>query len=105
MGPPLSPRETRRSGRRSAPSASASTSKSPDSDQPPRPKDASRGPSSKAKRKTKDKDKEREKQESNVNSGDQGLACVENQVKDPPEEEEQGVTRCVCGSAGTLCVL
>ncbi|KII92439.1 hypothetical protein PLICRDRAFT_471509 [Plicaturopsis crispa FD-325 SS-3] len=29
MGPPLSPRETRRSGRRSAPSASASTSKSP----------------------------------------------------------------------------
>ncbi|KAG1751590.1 uncharacterized protein EDB91DRAFT_1196226 [Suillus paluster] len=31
MGPPLSPRETRRSGRRSAPSASASTSKSPDS--------------------------------------------------------------------------
>ena len=31
MGPPLSPRETRRSGRRSAPSASTSTSKSPDS--------------------------------------------------------------------------
>lgn len=31
MGPPLSPRETRRSGRRSAPSASGSTSKSPDS--------------------------------------------------------------------------
>lgn len=38
MGPPLSPRETRRSGRRSAPSASASASKSPDSDQPPRDK-------------------------------------------------------------------
>lgn len=43
MGPP-SPRETRRSGRRSAPSASASTSKSPDSPAPesaPRPKDSS----------------------------------------------------------------
>ncbi|KAG9316655.1 hypothetical protein JVU11DRAFT_2709 [Chiua virens] len=44
MGPPLSPRETRRSGRRSAPSASASTSKSPDSPAPepaPRTKDPS----------------------------------------------------------------
>ncbi|KAF9241624.1 hypothetical protein BU15DRAFT_44726 [Melanogaster broomeanus] len=44
MGPPLSPRETRRSGRRSAPSASASTSKSPDSPAPesaPRNKDTS----------------------------------------------------------------
>ncbi|KAF8134646.1 hypothetical protein EV363DRAFT_903069 [Boletus edulis] len=34
MGPPLSPRETRRSGRRSAPTASASTSKSPESPAP-----------------------------------------------------------------------
>ncbi|KIJ18681.1 hypothetical protein PAXINDRAFT_110226 [Paxillus involutus ATCC 200175] len=44
MGPPLSPRETRRSGRRSAPSASASTSKSPDSpasESTPRNKDTS----------------------------------------------------------------
>lgn len=44
MGPPLSPRETRRSGRRSAHSASASTSKSPDSPAPeslPRTKDPS----------------------------------------------------------------
>jgi hypothetical protein len=44
MGPPLSPRETRRSGRRSAPSASASTSKSPDSpasESTPRNKDIS----------------------------------------------------------------
>ena len=145
MGPPLSPRETRRSGRRSAPSVSASTSKSPDSDQPPRQKDTSRGPSSstgsggrnkrlkqedyeeppderknfpassasssvsnsisKAKRKVKDKDKEKDKQESNVNSGDQDVPSVENQVQDPPEEEEQGITRCVCGSAGTLYVL
>ena len=38
MGPPLSPRETRRSGRRSAPSVSASASKPLDSDQPPREK-------------------------------------------------------------------
>lgn len=45
MGPPPSPRETRRSGRRSAPSASASTSKSPDSpasESTPRNKDSSR---------------------------------------------------------------
>ncbi|KAI6040297.1 hypothetical protein EDC04DRAFT_2678434 [Pisolithus marmoratus] len=45
MGPPSSPRETRRSGRRSAPSASASTSKSPDSpasESTPRNKDSSR---------------------------------------------------------------
>ena len=145
MGPPLSPRETRRSGRRSAPSVSASTSKSPDSDQPPRSKDtSSRGPSSstgsggrnkrlkqedfeeppddrkhypassvassvsnntsKTKRKTKDKEKDKDKQEPNVDLGDQDLASVENQVKDPPEEEEQGITRCVCGSAGTLYV-
>ena len=147
MGPPLSPRETRRSGRRSAPSVSASTSKSPDSDQPPRQKDTSRVPSSstgsggrnkrlkqedyeespedrrnypassatssvsnstiKAKRKTKDKDKEKEKdkQESNTNSGDPDIVSIENQVQDPPEEEEQGITRCVCGSAGTLYVI
>lgn len=145
MGPPLSPRETRRSGRRSAPSVSASTSKSPDSDQPPRQKDtSSRGPSSstgpggrnkrlkqedyeeppeerkifpasstassasnstsKAKRKTKDKDREKDKQESNFSSGDQDVTSVENQVQDPPEEEEQGITRCVCGSAGTFVV-
>ncbi|KAL4078362.1 hypothetical protein V8B97DRAFT_1936888 [Scleroderma yunnanense] len=47
MGPPLSPRETRRSGRRSAPSASASTSKSPDSpasESAPRNKDPSSRP-------------------------------------------------------------
>ncbi|KAG6329578.1 hypothetical protein ID866_9511 [Astraeus odoratus] len=47
MGPPLSPRETRRSGRRSGPSASASTSKSPDSlvsESAPRIKDPSSRP-------------------------------------------------------------
>lgn len=49
MGPPLSPRETRRSGRRSAPSASTSTSKSPDSpasESAPRNKDPSSRPAS-----------------------------------------------------------
>ena len=145
MGPPLSPRETRRSGRRSAPSVSASTSKSPDSDQPRQKDNSSRVPSSstgsggrnkrlkqedyeeppeerrnypassgassvsnstsKAKRKAKDKDKEKDKQEPNTNPGDQDVLSVENQPQDPQEEEEQGITRCVCGSAGTLYVL
>ncbi|PPQ67268.1 hypothetical protein CVT25_005852 [Psilocybe cyanescens] len=140
MGPPLSPRETRRSGRRSAPSASASASKSPDSDQPPRDKaTSSRGSHSstsirnsrklkleeyedviedrkqypastgasasgsnngnnKAKRKTKDKDKDK----TFLGNGgeDVDTASVDGQTQDPPEEEEeQGITRCVCGSA------
>ncbi|KAF8161127.1 hypothetical protein B0H34DRAFT_746794 [Crassisporium funariophilum] len=140
MGPPLSPRETRRSGRRSAPSVSASTSKSPDSDQPPRQKEGAnrvassttsaggrnkrlkqedheealeerRNPTSsvassgsvngnnngKARRKPKDKDKD--KLSSSTNSGDPDVASTEGQPQDPVEEEEQGITRCVCGSA------
>jgi len=145
MGPPLSPRETRRSGRRSAPSASTSTSKSPDSDPAPRPKDIPHRPSltsnnsggrnkrlkqediegsvddrksgpnptngtassthgnanGRAKRKAKDKDKQ------------SAITGVISEVpsgsgEDPsigePEEEEQGVTRCVCGSAGACCL-
>ena len=40
-----------------------------------------------------------------MNSGDQDAPSAENQVQDPPEEEGQGNTRCVCGSAGTLYVL
>jgi len=141
MGPPLSPRETRRSGRRSAPSGSGSASKSPDSDQPTREKanvsrtaTSSTGSrtkkpkqednddvsedrkhnsvgglissgsnaasnSNKGKRKTKDKDKD---QGSNgVVIGDADSASMDGQAQDvPEEEEEQGVTRCVCGSAG-----
>ncbi|KAH9485419.1 Putative histone deacetylase complex subunit cti6 [Psilocybe cubensis] len=138
MGPPLSPRETRRSGRRSAPSASASASKSPDSDQPPRDKVASsRGSqssatirntrklkleewedaidvpyppsagasasgsnngSNKAKRKAKDKDKS--KTFTSNSAEDVETASVDGQAQDlPEEEEEQGITRCVCGSA------
>lgn len=136
MGPPLSPRETRRSGRRSAPSISASASKSPDSDQPPRekvgssrtaasaannrnkklkqedhddPVDDRKHPSSatssgsnngsnnsKAKRKTKDKDGDKP-----TSSVDADIASVEGQLQDgQDEEEEQGITRCVCGSTG-----
>ena len=45
------------------------------------------------------------KQEPNVNLGDEDAPSVENQVQDPPEEEGQGITHCVCGSAGTLYVL
>jgi hypothetical protein len=60
----------------------------------------------KAKRKAQDKEKAKDKQEYNANSdsGDQDVVSVENTVQDPLEEEEQGITRCVCGSAGTLYV-
>ncbi|TEB37656.1 hypothetical protein FA13DRAFT_1761907 [Coprinellus micaceus] len=138
MGPPPSPRETRRSGRRSAPAASTSASKSPDSDQPPKLRDAPTRPAlpsnagggrnkrlkqedfedgdddrrnnpapsvtsngsaqgasnGKSKRKGKDKDKPAEEQ-------------VEEEATEPHagegevaagDEEEQGITRCVCGS-------
>ncbi|KAF5326593.1 hypothetical protein D9611_000254 [Ephemerocybe angulata] len=44
MGPPQSPKEIRRSGRRQGPSGSTSNSKSPDSDQPPKSKDTASRP-------------------------------------------------------------
>ena len=136
MGPPLSPRETRRSGRRSAPSGSTSASKSPDSDQPMREKGtgsrtatsstssrtkklkqednddvsedrkqnsvggmsssgSNAASSNKARRKTKDQ------QSNTVATGDADAVSMDGQSRDAPEEEEeQGVTRCVCGSAG-----
>ncbi|KAF9012365.1 hypothetical protein BDQ17DRAFT_1343753 [Cyathus striatus] len=154
MGPPLSPRETRRSGRRSAPSVSTA-SKSPDSDQPPRQKENTLRPSvsanasnprnkrpkqedlddsvddrknntvvsttpasptvptvaaptaapttngaSKQKRKPKDKEKEKEKDKipNPPPPHDVPLVTVEPPTQDPQEEEEQGITRCVCGS-------
>ncbi|CAA7261618.1 unnamed protein product [Cyclocybe aegerita] len=143
MGPPLSPRETRRSGRRSAPSVSASASKSPDSDQPSMGKaSSSRAPAAsasnrnkrlkqedyddasddrknapvsstasstsqngsstnKAKRKIgKEKDKDKDKHPSSGSTADADTADAEGQPQDPvDEEEEQGITRCVCGSA------
>ncbi|TFK21977.1 hypothetical protein FA15DRAFT_672019 [Coprinopsis marcescibilis] len=138
MGPPLSPRETRRSGRRSAPSASTSASKSPDSEQPPRQKEPSsrsgasstgsgtrnrrpkqeeledavderkvtsaqsvtsngstHGVSTKSKRKGKDKD--RQPTPEHIIEDIPDSATDGNPQAD--EEEEQGITRCVCGSS------
>lgn len=129
MGPPLSPREIRRSGRRSAPSTN---SKSPDSDlprhkdNPPRPpqsapsrtkrthdqedhlddrkhsasathSSASNSSSAPPKAKRKSKDKRR-------SSADIALGTLhepqDTTTADPADEEEQGITRCVCGSNG-----
>ncbi|EFI28208.1 hypothetical protein CC1G_14233 [Coprinopsis cinerea okayama7 len=137
MGPP-SPRETRRSGRRSAPSTSTSNSKSPDSEQPPRGKDTSsrsamasnttngrsrrpkqedfedpvddRKPNSapsvasngstqgasngKGKRRGKEKDKQPPPEE----VVDEPPAAPLDENDPQNDDEEQGITRCVCGS-------
>ncbi|KAG9221090.1 hypothetical protein CCMSSC00406_0005471 [Pleurotus cornucopiae] len=153
MGPPLSPREPRRSGRRSAPSASASTSKSPDSDSAPPPPRVKEGPNhrrslststtnGKGKRpKTEDLDdapedgqsaispvngsstphsasgngrnkrkpKEKDRQVSVTDSISEAssrktvkapVVGIEDASVEPADDEEddQGVTRCVCGS-------
>ncbi|KAF9033311.1 hypothetical protein BDZ89DRAFT_1063055 [Hymenopellis radicata] len=137
MGPPLSPRETRRSGRRSAHSGSTSTSKSPDSDPMPRPKDVPQRPSlpsnnsgGRGKRlKQEDVDdtvvdrKNGHSGSTTSSSSAQGAPTGRSRRKkkdkdedivpdDPPEDmvddelaqdaadedEEQSVTRCVCGS-------
>ncbi|KAI0301027.1 hypothetical protein B0F90DRAFT_1810241 [Multifurca ochricompacta] len=146
MGPPLSPRETRRSGRRSAPSGSTSTSKSPDSpssESAPRLPAANRSSSSTSSRKrtkqedlddppdeahknssngttngvtplqngngrTKRKGKEKEKPvlglaiDSIIAEGEQTDIVLDLNGDPEAEEEEQGVTRCVCGNAGRL---
>ena len=146
MGPPLSPRETRRSGRRSAPSGSTSTSKSPDSpssESAPRLPVVNRSSSSVSSRKrtkqddlddppdeslknvsngtpnalpplqngngrTKRKGKEKEKPvlnlaiESIMAEGEHPDVVLELTGDPDAEEEEQGVTRCVCGNAGML---
>jgi hypothetical protein len=140
MGPPLSPREPRRSGRRSIPSTSTSASKSPDSDPaprqkevPPRPPLASNNSGGRQKRlkqedyddppderkngspastpsgssihgtsngRNKRKAKENKQLIDVSNEGHGGL--IGNPPLDAPEEEEQGITRCVCGSTGTF---
>lgn len=151
MGPPLSPRETRRSGRRSAPSVSASASKSPDSDQPPPPPPPLPPPKERAsssrntlsstnnrgKRNKIDEDDEtvedrkhtsgssassastngnvgkpkrkgtassKDKDKGSNTSGaadDVEAVTADDQPQDPGEDdEEQGITRCVCGSTG-----
>ncbi|GLB37456.1 putative PHD-finger [Lyophyllum shimeji] len=141
MGPPLSPRETRRSGRRSLPSASTSASKSPDSDPPPRQKESSSRPplasnnssgrqkrlkqedfdeavddrkngsvpstsstsstqaaaAGRAKRKTKEKDKQLTVE---TVANEDTVEAIQHLPLDAAEEEEQGITRCVCGSTG-----
>ena len=144
MGPPLSPRETRRSGRRSAPSGSTSTSKSPDSpnsESAPRLVTTNRSSSSTSSRKrtkqedlddppddphksasngtpngvtplqngngrTKRKGKEKEKPvldlaiDSIIAEREQTDIVLDLNTEPDAEEEEQGVTRCVCGNAG-----
>jgi hypothetical protein len=144
MGPPLSPRETRRSGRRSVPSGSTSTSKSPDSpssESTPRPPAVNRSSSSTSSRKrtkqeelddppdeshknppngtangvtplqngnsrTKRKGKEKEKPVLGLAidtiMAERGQADLILDLNGDPEaeEEEQGVTRCVCGNPG-----
>ncbi|KAI0058101.1 hypothetical protein BV25DRAFT_1315076 [Artomyces pyxidatus] len=138
MGPPLSPRETRRSGRRTAPSLSASTSKSPDSptsESAPRSTQTNNrtsvptsNTSSRNKRsKQEDVDDPVDEPLKNGTNGiltnGNGRAKRKGKEKEKPilglaidaltkldtsdavvdaiePEEEQGVTRCVCGSTG-----
>ncbi|KAI3618935.1 histone deacetylase complex subunit cti6 [Moniliophthora roreri] len=123
MAPPLSPRETRRSGRRSAPSVSTSNSKSPDSDPPQRPPSSTTGNRNNKRLKQEDTD-DVAPASTNTSSNSNGRSKRKPKEKsrqppsdDPPEvpdvvpeqsasvapgdeEEEQGVTRCVCGSTG-----
>ncbi|KAJ6625600.1 hypothetical protein B0H10DRAFT_2002154 [Mycena sp. CBHHK59/15] len=118
---PQSPTARRRSGR---PLPSPSISKSPDSDRPkdpaPRPKrlkqedidhsvdvpapsiasSASSTSNGRAKRKTKDKDKDKDRDKETdkprpTDDAQPDPAAVPAQA--PAEEEEQGVTRCICG--------
>ncbi|KAJ7287487.1 hypothetical protein C8J57DRAFT_1284049 [Mycena rebaudengoi] len=116
MGP-QSPTARRRSGR-----PLQSPSISPDSDAPkdpasrprrpkqedidhsvdvPQPSNVSTASSTsngRAKRKTKEKDKERDKEKDRVRSDDVQPEPGAQQVQPAPEEEEQGVTRCICGN-------
>lgn len=146
MGPPLSPKEIRRSGRRSIPSASTSASKSPDLDPAPKQKEIINRPglasnnsngrqkrlkqedldelvddrkngsapstssassthgasiNGRAKRKPKEKEKEKDKQpvlDAVMSEAIPGQA--DNPAINGAEEEEQGITRCICGSTG-----
>ena len=142
MGPPLSPRETRRSGRRSVPSASTSTSQSPppesatSKDKPTRPSlSASNSNGGRNKRpkqedseesvighknppsnapksnhnngRAKRKGKEKERHQTTTDPTPESAAqkakhsvSSEEPPLDPQEDEEQGITRCVCGSTG-----
>lgn len=90
MRQPLSPRETRRSGRRSLQSASASNSKSPDADIPPKFKDPLH------RLRIKDKPVVDAIATSETPPDPTGISTP-NILE---EEEEQGITRCVCGGTG-----
>jgi hypothetical protein len=139
MGPPLSPRETRRSGRRSAHSTSTSASKSPDSPTEEartsaRPSLTTSNSSGRSKRfkqedlehsveeheksatvtapngtahgngngRTKRKGKEKPLNDSSTDTAakSSGGPSRDLSLGDAAEEEEQGITRCVCGSTG-----
>lgn len=141
MGPPPSPKEPRRSGRRTAPSASTSKSPagSPASDSGPKPKETSHRPSlssssssSKSKRnKQEENDEPLEEIHKNGTDGsgnsrskrkpkekEKGVSVVEilgseevlqsdalggDAAGEPEEEDEEaGITRCICGGTGTF---
>ncbi|KAH9948951.1 hypothetical protein B0H21DRAFT_689181 [Amylocystis lapponica] len=135
MGPPPSPKEPRRSGRRAAPSASTSKSPagSPASDAPPKPKESSHrhshstssNPSrnkrtkheenedtpdephkngingnGNARARRKGKDKEKTALVVEITNGDElipvDVAGDDGTEKVEEEEEEAGITRCIC---------
>ncbi|KIY46786.1 hypothetical protein FISHEDRAFT_66313 [Fistulina hepatica ATCC 64428] len=130
MGPPLSPNEPRRSGRRSVPAVATSTSKSPDSDQPlpPRPRRpslTSNTSSSRSRRTTKIEDPDDFPEQPRVvpiSSTTTGRGKRKGKEKDPKptevatepplvspldstadpaaDDDEGGVTRCVCDGLG-----
>lgn len=134
MGPPPSPKEPRRSGRRSVPSASSSKSPAPSpvSESGPRSKDTRRTPSTSSSRskrskqedlddtpeeqpkiapppapnvrnKRKGKDRDNQSIPSLDQNNTQKPAPAATEISDGAgggPEEEVGVTRCVCGSAG-----
>ncbi|CAL1707272.1 unnamed protein product [Somion occarium] len=138
MGPPPSPKEPRRSGRRSLPSTSSSKSPagSPTSDSAPKSKENNSRPpltssnsSGRTKRakhediddmpeefpkavvngatngRNKRKGKEKEKGPLTIDIPDDALSSIlepidGNADPNPQEEEEAGVTRCICDGAG-----
>ncbi|KAI0744039.1 hypothetical protein C8Q80DRAFT_1107573 [Daedaleopsis nitida] len=139
MGPPPSPKEPRRSGRRPAPSSSKSPAGSPPSEVNPRTKDntvrpsvntlhsngrnkrtknedfdepleelhkngiASNGGQPRSKRKGRDKDKIALSLEIPTDGNDNGLEAIgdDGVAENGDDEEEGGVTRCICQKYGS----
>ncbi|KAF7796663.1 hypothetical protein EIP86_007846 [Pleurotus ostreatoroseus] len=116
MGPPPSPKEPRRSGRRSGPSTSTSKSPagSPTSETGPKPKDNPQRPapssiSSGRNKRAKNEDADDpadENQKTGANGTSNGRArrkadaTLGDSNGQDDEEEEQGVTRCICQESG-----